>query len=147
MSADAGPVGPSTISCETVEHLDHHWHTSLAIVLDGTVRVIPAEIGIRLDASPPCLYWVHTHVNAGIVHIEAPVPREYSLADFFAVWGAPLGPEVLVDHAGPVYAWIDGAPFTGDPSTIVLRDGQSIVLSDEELEPSQLPQPDFSEVQ
>lgn len=146
MSPDAGPVGASAIACEGVEHLDHHWHTSLSIILDGAVRVLPAEIGIRLDASPPCLYWIHTHVNRGIIHVEAPVPKEYTLADFFAVWGAALGPDRLLDHEGPVVAYVDGARFTADPGTIVLRDGQAIVLADRELAPVELPEPDFSEV-
>ena len=37
-----------------------------------------------------CFYWIHTHTEDGIIHIESPVRRTFTLGDFFAIWQQPL---------------------------------------------------------
>ncbi len=72
-------------------------------------RQIPAGIGIpgakaqntaqgQFIASGNCFYWLHTHAADGIIHIESPIHRIYTLGDFFDEWGQPLGPA----QVGPV---------------------------------------------
>ncbi len=34
-----------------------------------------------------CFYWLHTHTEDGIIHIESPVQRTFTLGHFFAIWG------------------------------------------------------------
>jgi len=65
------PPGPSkgNVRCDTNEQLAYHIHAHLSILNGDQGEVsVPANIGIR-DA---CLYWLHTHDDTGVIHIEAP---------------------------------------------------------------------------
>jgi hypothetical protein len=59
-----------------------HNHAHLDIFVNAHVISIPPEIGI-LDHK--CLYWLHTHDETGVIHIESPVKREFTLGQFFDV--------------------------------------------------------------
>jgi hypothetical protein len=61
---------------------------------------------------------LHTHAADGIVHIESPVRRTYTLGQFFDVWGRPLGRGRVGAARGAVTAFVDGRIFSGDPRTI-----------------------------
>ena len=91
------------ISCQTSEQTVFHIHTHLTIFVNGQQRQVPAGIGIpgavRQQTSAgavhrlgSCFYWLHTHAADGIIHIESPVQRTYTLGEFFDEWGQPLGP-------------------------------------------------------
>jgi hypothetical protein len=43
------------------------------------------------------LYWLHTHDDSGIIHIESPVNRDYTLGQFFDVWNkkSNIPPQIL----------------------------------------------------
>lgn len=117
------------VECQSGEMLDFHIHAYLAILVDGERVEVPANVGIRDNE---CLFWLHTHDNSGIVHIESPETRDFTLGQFFAVWGQPLSATQLLDNTADsshhITATVNGEPFSGDPSTIVLADQQSIVL-------------------
>ena len=44
---------------------------------------IPAGIGIIPNH---CIFWLHTHDDSGIIHIESPIRTEFSLDQFLKVW-------------------------------------------------------------
>ena len=44
---------------------------------------IPARIGI--PTARRCIYWLHTHTPDGMLHIEAPLDRSFTLGDLFTV--------------------------------------------------------------
>src|SRR5947209_789939 len=75
------------IKCETAEQLAYHIHSHLAIFVNGAERVVPAGVGI--DDST-CIYWLHTHDESGVLHVESPDSRVFTLGNFFAVWHQPL---------------------------------------------------------
>jgi hypothetical protein len=79
-----------------------------------------------------CIYWLHTHTPDGIIHIEAPLNRSFTLADFFAVWGQPLSrTQAATASAGKgrtLRVWVDGKPYTGDPGAIPLMAHTDIVI-------------------
>lgn len=120
------------ISCSTTEQLAFHVHSHLTVFVNGQVRQVPYGIGI----APPrqlqqtaqgafvtggsCLYWLHTHAADGIIHIESPVHRTFTLGDFFDVWGQPLGPDQLGPVQGKVTAFYDGKVYLGNPRAIPL---------------------------
>lgn len=61
-----------------------------------------------------CFYWLHTHAADGIIHIESPVQRTYTLGDFFDEWGQPLGRGHVGPAAGKVTAIYDGKVYLGN---------------------------------
>ena len=120
------------IRCEASEQVLFHIHAHLAVFVDGQPAVVPEGIGIapprsvQQYASGPfvlggsCFYWLHSHTNDGVIHIESPIRRTYTLGNYFDVWNQPLSATQVASAHGPVTAYLDGRRFTGDPRTIPL---------------------------
>ena len=134
--------GPNGIPCARIESLLFHVHAHLAIYVDGVASEVPYGIGIgepheviqTSDGGPyvsrgSCFSWLHTHTPDGIIHIEAPIPRSFTLGDFFAVWGEPLSSSQVGDAYGPITAYLDGTLVDGDPADIPLWDKYVIQLN------------------
>jgi hypothetical protein len=117
------------IKCEAMEQVGFHIHAHLAVFDHGRPVPVPADVGRPIVAG--CFYWIHTHTPDGIIHIESPVPHEFTLGNFFDVWGEPLsatrvGPASI--PKGALRVWVNGSPYTGDPRTIPLALHTEIVL-------------------
>jgi hypothetical protein len=119
------------ISCNTSEQTLFHIHAHLTIFVNGVARQVPAAIGIpgavaqQTSAGPfigsgTCFYWLHTHAADGIVHIESPVQRTYTLGEFFDEWGQPLGPDQAGPAKGHVTVIYNGKVFEGNPRDVPL---------------------------
>lgn len=120
------------ILCELNPKLVLHVHTHLAVFVNGSPRQIPYGIGIVpprqlqhtlngiFAVSGRCLYWLHTHAADGIIHIETPVHRQFTLGDFFNIWGQPLGPDQVGPARGPVTTYVNGRRFKGNPTGVPL---------------------------
>src|SRR4051812_3384870 len=67
------------IRCESLEGSAFHIHAKLDIFINGQNYTLPASIGITDD----CLYWMHTHDESGIIHIESPIQKTFTLGQFF----------------------------------------------------------------
>ncbi|HVA52669.1 MAG TPA: hypothetical protein VNF05_04060, partial [Acidimicrobiales bacterium] len=67
-----------------------------------------------------CLYWLHTHVADGIIHVEAPKKQSFTLGQFFDVWGQPLGPNQVGPDKGKVVVYENGKRLTGSPRSTPL---------------------------
>lgn len=119
----------SGIRCDSLEQTTYHVHTLLEIYADGEKRTIPRNIGIIQGV---CLYWLHTHDETGVIHIEAPSRGRYTLGQFFDIWGQPLTSEKVwdMDLTGGkrLRVYVDGEPYAGDPRGIELLDGRVIAL-------------------
>ena len=137
MAATGRPV--DQISCQTSEQTLFHIHAHLAIFVNGQARQVPAAIGVPGAQAQPtahgpfiaagtCFYWLHTHAADGIIHIESPVQRAYTLGDFFDEWGQPLGPAQVGPAAGRVVALYDGKVYGGNPRDIPLTAHAQIQL-------------------
>lgn len=122
------PVGG--ISCDAQEGQRIHIHQHLVIFDHGKPVDIPRNVG--QPAARRCIYWLHTHTPDGIIHIEAPKDRSFTLADFFAVWGQPLGKKSVatarVAKGDSLKVWVDGKPFAGDPRLIALKPHTDVVI-------------------
>jgi hypothetical protein len=127
------------ISCDTSEQTLFHIHAHLTVFVNGAARQIPAGIGIpgaQAQNTPQgsfigngnCFYWLHTHSADGIIHIESPVKRTYTLGDFFAEWGQPLGSGQVGPASGHVTAIYNGKVYRGDPASIPLTAHAQIQL-------------------
>lgn len=101
---------------------------SLEIEFRGTPAVIRADVGHR----PTCLFWLHTHDDTGLIHIEADVPANYTLGQFFTVWGRPLSHDQVLDArvgAGEeVRVLVNGQTYSGDPRAVPLSAHELIVV-------------------
>jgi hypothetical protein len=113
------------IRCDRSEQVLFHIHAHLAVYDDGRPLMVPAGIGIREGS---CFYWLHSHTADGVIHIESPVARAFTLGDFFDVWGRPLGTRRVAGARGAVTGYVDGRPFGGDPRSIVLTPHRLIQL-------------------
>jgi hypothetical protein len=114
------------IQCLGTEQLKFHDHAHLSVFVNGQQRTVPAFIGIAPDGS--CLYWLHSHTPDGVIHMESPVQRSFTLGDYFAIWGQPLSATQVGPAKGTVTAFVDGKKVSGDPSTITLGEHVNIQL-------------------
>lgn len=64
----------------------------------------------------------------GIVHIESPVQRTYTLGEFFDEWGQPLGPDQAGPAKGHVTVIYNGKVFKGSPRDVPLTAHAQIQL-------------------
>lgn len=118
------------------EMLSVHIHAHLALFSNGQQIAVPYGIGIvrpfqltnGFVGMGNGFYWLHTHDATGILHIESPDTRSYTLGNFFDVWGQPLGRDGVAGLRGPVHSFVDGKPYPGDPRTIVLAAHMQITL-------------------
>ena len=127
------------ISCDTSEQVLYHIHAHLTILVHGKPRQVPAGIGIpggvarqiptrTFIGGGTCFYWLHTHAPDGVIHIESPTRRTYTLGDFFDEWGQPLGPDRAGPAKGRVTALDNGRVWTGNPRDIPLTRHAQIQL-------------------
>ena len=131
---DAPAPGRSVdgISAAAAEQLAFHIHAHLTVFVAGSPRQIPYGVGIapplevESTASGPfavggsAFFWLHTHAADGIIHIESPIERTYTLGNFFDIWSEPLGPQRVGPATGRVTAFFDGRRYLGNPRDIPL---------------------------
>ena len=96
------------IRCELMEGNAFHVHAKLAIFINGQNYTIPALIGITSS----CFYWLHTHDQSGIIHIEAPTHKNFTLGNFFDIWKQKLSNNRILNHtvtaSNPITVYING---------------------------------------
>lgn len=134
-----GTVG--NVSCSSTEQLAYHRHVHLAIFVHGQPRSVPPGVGMeppvqtqdtrqgKFAVTAKCFYWLHTHAQDGVIHIESPVDITFTLGSFFALWHQSLSSNQIGPYSGSVVATVDGARWSGDPSTIPLKQHAQIVLN------------------
>ncbi len=133
--APASSTTPGTtvdgIQCAPIEQLAYHIHAHLQVYVDGQPRQLPPAIGLIGPVSQQtptgpfygaqkCYYWLHTHAGDGIIHIESPTPRVYTLGQFFDEWRQPLSSGQVGPDTGPVSAFVNAARWTKSPRAIPL---------------------------
>lgn len=128
------------ISCDALEGTVSHVHVHLAIFVNGQEQPIPYGIGIGQpwsisdsDEGPfvddgSCFYWIHTHTQDGIIHIESPIRRRFTLADFFAIWQLPLSENQVGPAQGPVITYVNGQRSSSAPQDVPLLSHARIQL-------------------
>jgi hypothetical protein len=107
------------ISCDSGEYSDYHVHAHLAIFVQGKPVAIPDGVGIPRD----CYYWLHTHDDTGIIHIEAPRNSRPTLGEFYDIWGQKL-PRRLASTR----VYVNLKRFRGNAREIVLRNHTDITI-------------------
>jgi hypothetical protein len=118
------------IACQTSEQLAYHIHAHLSVYINGQSFALPAQIGIAPDSS--CYYWLHTHDTSGIIHIESPSSKVYTLGTFFREWHdyfSALGYPSQLNSTSGWQVYVDGKPYNGDFHNIQLVAHRLITLA------------------
>ena len=125
------------------EALKFHIHQRMAILVNGKFVYIPAGIGI--DKNLKFITELHTHDTSGIIHVESPVNRRFTLGEFFDVWGLRFSSRCLGGYCAGgkkhVMVWTNGKRVKTDPRKIVLTEHLSIVVAYGTLKSVRMPIP------
>ena len=128
------------VSSNQMEQLAYHIHAHLAIFINGKQMTVPYGVGIEQPWSTEAdgnsefvdsgaaFYYLHTHDDTGVIHIESPTSKQYTLGQFFAEWNQPLSTTQIGKYTGSVIVYVNGAKYTGDPSNITLTAHEVIQL-------------------
>lgn len=114
-----------------------HIHPHIEIVVDSREVKIPANIGIMstvwkghaidkygMTGMAP----LHTHDSIGTIHVESNTVRDYTLGEFFDIWGVPFSETCILDKcssSGKVMVTVNGISNT-EYRNHVLKDGEVI---------------------
>jgi hypothetical protein len=119
------PVGVHEL---TTEGEVLHIHQHLDLFVNGKHEPVPAGIGIY---GGQFLTELHTHDASGLMHVESPVAKNFTLGQFFGVWGVRLNADCIGGYCQEVTPWtvyVDGQPYSGDPAKLVLKPHQEIAM-------------------
>jgi hypothetical protein len=134
------------VQCQAGEQLVEHVHSHLTIFVNGKSRVIPYGIGIpgyeavQTPHGPfvetgSCFYWLHTHQEDGIIHVESPsLGKNFTLGQFFKEWGIPLNSGQVGPAKGKLTVFFS-APgkkvgiYKGNPANLPLGSHYQIQLN------------------
>jgi hypothetical protein len=143
------PLAPNTtaakggtvqgVQCNSGEQVAYHIHTHLAVYVNGALRPISPGIGTVAPApeqtangeffqATTCYYWLHVHAQDGVIHVESPTNRTYTLGQFFAIWGQPLSKTQIGPAVGKLTVFVNGKPYAGDPTAIPLGSREAIQI-------------------
>jgi hypothetical protein len=89
------------IPCDPTEYLnDYHVHAYLGIIYKGKQVAVPEGIGMLNPGAPQngyitsahCYYFIHTHDQSGLIHVEAPATlppsaSPHTFQNFLDIWG------------------------------------------------------------
>jgi hypothetical protein len=138
LRARLGALGlPALVREGTVLHLHQH----LDVYVHGRAVPVPAGIGIAADQG--IISPLHTHDASGVVHVESPSARSFTLGQLFGVWGVRLTRRCLGGYcaagADRLRVYVDGRRVTSDPRLLPLAPHAEIVVAFGT--PRQLPRP------
>jgi hypothetical protein len=127
-----------------------HEHANVQVFVNGAQQPVPQGIGITEDG----LASLHTHTSDGLLHVESSQIRDFTLGEFFDVWGVFLSETCIGAHCPQgqgqeeLIVFQDGVRVDGSIRDVVLDDQSVIVVTFGT--PDQLPDPlptfDFSSI-
>jgi len=137
---------------EDAEQLQYHVHSHLDVFVDGNPIIVPAGLGIDITnpgvhtftsdgvksyggiavpCATACISPLHTHDISGVLHTESATHKDNTLGQLFIEWNVRLTSTCFGKYcapATPVLFYVDGARFTGDPTTIALSNLKEIAI-------------------
>lgn len=116
-------LGLSALGAEgTVLHIHQH----LDLYVNAKKVTLPALIGIYDNSY---ITEVHVHDTTGVIHVESPTRRTFTLGQLFGEWGVKLSASCVGTYCGHVKWWVNGRRRTGDPAALILRAHQEIAIA------------------
>jgi hypothetical protein len=117
------------------EALAFHIHMLLQVYVDGKPVAVPQGIGINNVGAPADQFItvLHTHDPTGVIHVESPTQTNYTLGEFFNVWGVPFSSSQLGAYSNSgdtqIRVFLNGKPYTADPTGLLLKQHEDIVVT------------------
>lgn len=129
-TGDQASIAPAVdgVQCNSSEQLTYHIHAHLSIYIDGKAVPVAEAIGIKSS----CIYWLHTHDTSGVIHIESPTQKTYTLGNFLDLWKqqfAPLQYPTQLDQASGWQVYVNGKSVGGDFRALPLNAHTLITLA------------------
>jgi hypothetical protein len=107
-----------------------HIHQHLDILLDTIPVQVPEGIGINERAG--FIAPIHTHDTTGVIHVESPTVQDFTLGQFFDIWGVEFNETRIGGYYNTggktLHVYVNGEQYQGDPRQIVLTDHQEIAI-------------------
>jgi hypothetical protein len=115
------------------EALQVHTHSHLDIYDNGKHVTVPRYVGFDIRGNKFFgLTPLHTHDTSGVIHKESPSAYDYDLGQFMGIWGVRLSQTCIgglcAKPGTPFKVYVNGHRFFGNPTRIVLRAHDEIVL-------------------
>lgn len=101
-----------------------HIHQHLDVFVDGKKQPVPLGIGIKDNEF---ISTIHTHDPTGVIHVESPTQEDFTLGQFFGVWGVRFTTGAVGGYRRYVL-YVNGKRYGGDPTTLTLRDHQELAI-------------------
>ncbi len=122
-------LAPLNLNPNPQEQLAYHIHQHLDIFVDGKRITVPLCIGIYgCYQSFAYITELHTHRNDGIIHVEAPSKRHYTLGTFFAEWGVFLNRKCVGGYCQGYRWYVNGVRQTGPAYALKLEPHEEIAI-------------------
>ena len=118
------------IYCDALEQTAYHIHAHLTIYINGKQVAIPQGIGIASDQS--CYYWLHTHTDDGVIHIEFPRQGNPTLGNFLDIWGQSFNSMGFQNELASSQGWtvyVNGKQVNENFNQLVLQAHQVITIA------------------
>lgn len=116
------------LTCTTDMATEFHIHPELMIVINDKEELVPQNLGV----GSTCMTAIHTHGEKNVLHVEAPVQKDFTLGDFFAVWKKDFSKTKLLDSVvndkSEIVVSVNGQRV-GTYENTILRDKDKIVIS------------------
>jgi hypothetical protein len=115
----------------------YHHHAHLSLFVDGQQYAFPLGVGMFQPGKgksgyiyhQTCLYFLHTHDQTGILHMESKTGQAFTLGTLFKLWGEPLSSSQVAQYTGAVSTYVNGTLDTTDPiANVALNPGDDITL-------------------
>ncbi len=107
-----------------------HIHQHLDLYINGTAVAVPADIGI--DPNEKFISPIHVHDTSGIIHVESATVQDFTLGQFFDVWGLRFAENCIgsycTDGSNTLRVYANGTLVTGDPRNLLLASHQEIMI-------------------
>ena len=128
-NADQAAARADAIGLPPEQPIVMHTHANVQVFVHGQPETVPADIGISGNS----LTSIHTHTADGVVHMESSVQRDFTLGDFFDIWGVRLTSTCLGGYceqgADHLQVFKDGQEVTGSIRGVVLDDHSVVVVT------------------
>lgn len=105
-----------------------HIHPEIKIVINEVEQNIPEDIGVSAIGMTA----IHTHEGGGLIHVEAPIQKDFTIGDFFAVWGKTFTQnqilDSVVDESHQITVTVNGILVDTFDNTM-MNDHDKIIIS------------------